>query len=209
MTAHRPRRRAGCAHRRRRRRGSCPPDLLEEGLRDRASFVVRSETTVLGPHGLVRPHASTELLHAFERREQPVYPSRTREGGCVAAPDDRNSAFAGLLCKPSDGLEPSTPCGVNAGGVARWDPTAPAMARSLHRGAVQLLRPCVDQARRKSAICQAGPTFRVRWGLRPFSRAIRSIASAGRMAARTGFRSRRKRRFIARMTSLTMRVSRG
>ena len=46
-------------------------------------------------------------------------------------------------------------------------------------------------------------------GLRPFSRAIRSIASGDRTAARTGFRSRRKKRFILKMTILTLRVSRG
>ena len=38
-----------------------------------------------------------------------MYLSRTREGGCVALLDDRNPAFARLLSKPSDGLEPETP----------------------------------------------------------------------------------------------------
>lgn len=66
-----------------------------------------------------------------------------------------------------------------------------------------------NQPRRKMETCHAAPTFRETCGMRPFSRAIRSIASAGRTAARTGFRSRRRKRFIPRMTSLTMRVSRG
>jgi hypothetical protein len=46
-------------------------------------------------------------------------------------------------------------------------------------------------------------------GVRPFSRAIRSIASPERKNARTGFLCKRCIRFMAMMMSLTTRVSRG
>jgi hypothetical protein len=42
-------------------------------------------------------------------RDSLVYPSRTRNAECVAPLEDRSPAIAGLLSKPSDGLEPSTP----------------------------------------------------------------------------------------------------
>jgi hypothetical protein len=42
-------------------------------------------------------------------RDRLVYPSRTRNAEGVAVLEDRSPASAGLLSKPSDGLEPSTP----------------------------------------------------------------------------------------------------
>src|SRR6266540_5809463 len=51
---------------------------------------------------------------------------------CVRLFDGKTTTdcrFAGTLTKPSDGLEPSTPCGVNAGGVA-WRCRARASGRA-------------------------------------------------------------------------------
>jgi hypothetical protein len=54
-------------------------------------------------------HCEGEKSLLLGHRDSLVYPSRTRTAEGVAVLEDRNPAIAGLLSKPSDGLEPSTP----------------------------------------------------------------------------------------------------
>ena len=100
------------------------------------------------------------------------------------------------------------PWGVTADDEALRRPDA--WRRFAHDGLrrAAAIGPC-DYMRRKTATCHAGPISCATCGARPFSRAIRSIASPGRIAARTSLLCKRSFRFMAGTTSLVMGVSRG
>jgi hypothetical protein len=59
--------------------------------------------------GLKARRCEGEKSLLLGHRDSLVYPSRTRNAEWVADVEDRSPATAGLLSKPSDGLEPSTP----------------------------------------------------------------------------------------------------
>ncbi len=107
-----------------------PERLLFQRLSVRYATATTSSPSVSGRCSAVPPDRSICRHFSWARRVRQAVPRYCR-GAPWCRPRQQKIRFPGIFClsKPSDGLEPSTPCGVNAGGVA-WRRRARASGRA-------------------------------------------------------------------------------